>query len=49
MIKGIGTDILEISRMSQYIDNDKFLTRILHPDERERFDTFQSEKEKLSI
>ncbi|MBQ5152234.1 holo-ACP synthase [Macrococcoides caseolyticum] len=46
MIMGIGTDILEISRVSQYIDDNKFLTRILHPDERERFDTFQSEKRK---
>ncbi|QUR94889.1 holo-ACP synthase [Macrococcoides canis] len=46
MIKGIGTDILEINRVSQYIDNDKFLSRILHPEERERFNTFQSDKRK---
>lgn len=46
MIKGIGTDILEISRVNQYIDNDKFLSRILHPEERERFNTFQSDKRK---
>lgn len=46
MIKGIGTDILEINRVSQYIDNDKFLSRILHSEERERFNTFQSDKRK---
>ncbi|UTH06594.1 holo-ACP synthase [Macrococcoides canis] len=46
MIKGIGTDILEINRVSQYIDNDKFLSRILHPEERERFNMFQSDKRK---
>lgn len=44
MIKGIGTDILEISRVNQYIDNDKFLSRILHHEERERFNMFQSDK-----
>lgn len=46
MIKGIGTDILEIGRVNQYIDHDKFLSRILHPEERERFNTFQSDKRK---
>lgn len=46
MIRGIGTDILDIRRVMKYIDDDKFLTRILHPDERARIDTFQSDKRK---
>jgi len=32
--------------VNQYIDHDKFLSRILHPEERERFNTFQSDKRK---
>ncbi|MCU7558079.1 holo-ACP synthase [Macrococcus capreoli] len=44
MIKGIGTDIIEIARIQKSLENPKLITRILHPKEIERFESFTSEK-----
>lgn len=45
MIIGIGTDIVEISRISASIERlgDKFVNRILTPVERERYKSFANE------
>ncbi len=42
MIIGVGTDIVEIPRITASIERlgDKFVNRILTPVERERYDTF---------
>ncbi|TXH70710.1 MAG: holo-ACP synthase [Thiothrix sp.] len=43
-IIGIGTDIGEITRIERLLErqSERFLERILHPHERQRFDTIQN-------
>ncbi|WP_414045704.1 holo-ACP synthase [Macrococcus equi] len=49
MIKGIGTDIIEIERIKKAIQNPKLITRILHPQEIELFESFSSEKRRIEF
>ncbi len=49
MIKGIGTDILKISRIEQiFLKNEKgFIQKILHKNEKEEYLNLKKEKEKI--
>ncbi|WP_414050595.1 holo-ACP synthase [Macrococcus animalis] len=49
MIKGIGTDIIEIERVRKTLENPNMITRILHPKEIERFESFKSEKRRVEF
>jgi holo-[acyl-carrier protein] synthase len=46
MIKGIGTDIVEINRIANSIERtgERFINRILTPHERQQFDQLNPEK-----
>lgn len=47
MIKGIGTDILELSRIEPRIHQEKFILRILHPDEIKVYQQLTLDKRKI--
>lgn len=49
MIKGIGTDIIELERIGKSLENKKMVGRILHPKEIELYDSFESEKRKVEF
>ncbi len=49
MIKGIGTDIIELERIRKSLENKKMIGRILHPKEIELYDSFESEKRKVEF
>lgn len=49
MIKGIGTDIIELERIRKSLENKKMIDRILHPKEIELYDRFESEKRKVAF
>ncbi|TDL95365.1 holo-ACP synthase [Macrococcus carouselicus] len=48
MIVGIGTDVIEIERISRLL-SDKFIRRILHPAEIECYQSFSHEARKISF
>lgn len=49
MIKGIGVDLCEIDRMNNFIDNDKFINRVLSEKEILDFDKLSSPKRKAEF
>lgn len=48
MIVGIGTDVIEIERISRLM-SDKFIKRILHPEEIKIFEAFSHEDRQISF
>lgn len=49
MIKGIGTDIIEIERIKKSLQNPKIISRILHPEEIKIYESFTSEKRRIAF
>ncbi len=50
MIRGLGTDIVQISRVARLLERygDRFVNRILTPEERRRFDVTRLKAEHLA-
>lgn len=49
MIKGIGTDIIELERIEKALQQPKIITRILHPKEIAIFESFKSDKRRIEF
>ncbi|GGB12606.1 holo-[acyl-carrier-protein] synthase [Macrococcus hajekii] len=48
MIAGIGTDVIEIGRIRRLL-SEKFVARILHPDEIEIYESFSHEERRVTF
>ncbi|HAX73039.1 MAG TPA: holo-[acyl-carrier-protein] synthase [Firmicutes bacterium] len=49
MINGIGTDIIEINRIKEMKQLDRFVHKLLSPDEQVIYETFKCEKRKIEF
>jgi holo-[acyl-carrier protein] synthase len=45
MITGVGIDMIELDRMAQAMENERFVHRILTPEERDKFDCLKKNRQ----